>query len=161
MVHEFYIRCDTIIESAWSVGRVFNRSIICMTIKLSVTWELEAFLMWFLISICVRWKKNCPLFISAINGNECNIYLFQNQSWVFYKSPPVVKQVPQILEKRKCTTDLNNPKQSRENGDEHCQNCLHKYNFGKVKLATDSHRLLLDLFSLRARRLWQKDFLIY
>lgn len=49
MVHEFYIGCDRIIESARSTGLVFNRSIICMTIKLCVTWEPEAFLMWFLI----------------------------------------------------------------------------------------------------------------
>ena len=55
--------------------------------------------MWFSIlgkSLFVSDEKNCPLFISAIHGNECNIYLFQSQSWVFYKSPSVVKQVPQI-----------------------------------------------------------------
>ena len=49
MVHEFYIGCDPITESTRSTGLVFNRSIICMTIKLCVTWEPEAFLMWFLI----------------------------------------------------------------------------------------------------------------
>ena len=49
MVHEFYIGCDPITESTRSTGLFFNRSIICMTIKLCVTWEPEAFLMWFLI----------------------------------------------------------------------------------------------------------------
>ena len=59
MVHEFYIGCDAIIESAQSVGCVFNRSIICMAIKLCVTWEPEAFLMrfWSKANLCIRWKK--------------------------------------------------------------------------------------------------------